>query len=235
MEKTSLNYIKITSEENIDKEGGCVVTIPKEDGSVVLHVNISDDFIKELDNNEVPKYIFIDEVTHFNVAELKALDMAAKKYGIKIIAAGDTLQKGATMRSASANIGDIFAWKSPALTISVRAGNSWKKGNIDLIQQLLRKTEKVINEQGFKKDYIDAELNQVKTISYYQTDSELHGDKLVGSITVDDLKVIKKASAGGKSVMIISNVDANGDLTDKALENKLKEAGFNKSDLTKIK
>jgi hypothetical protein len=42
--------------------------------------------------------------------------------------------------------------------------------------------------------------------------------------------VIKKASAGGKSVMVISNVDANGDLTDKALENKLKEAGFNKSD-----
>jgi hypothetical protein len=38
------------------------------------------------------------------------------------------------MRNASANIGDIFAWKSPALTISVRAGNSWKKGNIDLIQ-----------------------------------------------------------------------------------------------------
>jgi hypothetical protein len=30
--------------------------------------------------------------------------------------------------------------------------------------------------------------------------------------------------------MVISSVDVNGELTDKVLENKLKEAGFNKSD-----
>jgi thymidine kinase len=48
-----------------------------------------------LDKKDKPKYIFIDEITHFNLAEIKALEMFAEINGIKIITAGDTLQKGA--------------------------------------------------------------------------------------------------------------------------------------------
>jgi hypothetical protein len=89
----------------------------------LFRANIKSEWIKELDKDQVPAYIFIDEATHFNLAELKALDEFAKKYNVKIISAGDTLQKGATINGQSGNINEIFAWKSPAMTISVRSTN----------------------------------------------------------------------------------------------------------------
>ena len=213
----------------VNTEEGCVKTKNNEKGGFIHHADVPDSYIKQLNSSEIPKYIFIDEVTHFNLAELIALDVAAKKYGIKILSAGDTLQKGAIISNTPSNINDIFSWKSPALTISVRAGNSHKKANVDRLQSSLREIEQVFNTTGYKLDLVSHIFNRPKSIDYYQTDSELHGDKLVKSITVEDLKVIKKASAG-KTVAVIGVLDANDKISDLDLQNKLTEAGFTEDD-----
>lgn len=215
----------------VDTEEGCVKKQNTPQGTFIHHADIPDTYIKQLNTSEVPKYIFIDEATHFNLAELIAIDVAAKKYGIKILSAGDTLQKGAVISNMPSNVNDIFSWKSPALTISVRAGNSHKKANVDRLQASLREIEEVFNTRGYKLEFVAPIFNRPKQIDYYQTDSELHGDKLVKTITVEDLKVLKRASAG-KTVAVIGVLDANDKIADVDLQNKLTEAGFTENDYT---
>jgi hypothetical protein len=111
-----------------------------------------------LDKKDVPQYIYIDEITHFNLAELKALDIFAQINGIKIITAGDTLQKGATIGSEFSNINDIFTWRSPAMTLSVRSSNIHKKNNTDLLQQSLRSIEKLMQDPNIGYNLEDTRI-----------------------------------------------------------------------------
>ena len=207
LEKTSL-----VKKESV--EGGGSKTV----------VNVDQKYIKTVKN--APKYVFIDEVTHFNIAELSMLDAAAKKNGFKIIAAGDTLQKGNNTWN-SHNIQDVFAWKTPTLTISSRAANIHQKDNVTSLQSVLRQIEQITSEKGFNENdpSIQALLSMGKKLSYYQTDKQLHGAKIVNEITSDDLKILKAASAG-KSLMIIAELDNNGEIADAEFLSKLHDAGI---------
>jgi len=117
------------------------------------------------------------------------------------------------------------------LTISVRAANIHTKANTDTIQSILRHVETQFLSNGYNisDPKIVETLKSDKPINYYQTTSELHGSKLVDDITVNDLKVIKAASSGGKSVAVIANM-VDGKIADQTLITKLKDAGFTESD-----
>lgn len=212
--------------ETVNKEDGCIKTVKYDKDFAVYRAEINPDFIKELEIDKVPQVIFIDEITHFNIAELIALDTAAKKYNIKIVTAGDTLQRGALINNIPSNINDVFAWKSPALLISVRSTNIHKKDNTDLLQSILRQLELLVVTQGYNLNSpeIQSLLKEAKTIKYYQDNDTLQGDKLVDEITVEDLKLIAKA-AKGKSIAIISKLDVNG-RPDSNFLAKLEEAGL---------
>jgi len=60
-------------------------------------------------------------------------------------------------------------------------------------------------------------------LKYYQTESEFSGDKIVDKITVEDLKRLKKA-AEGKTIAILTDLDADGKIQNQDLLVKLKDA-----------
>ena len=212
--------------ENPEKEESWYKLIDaNSSGQKAVRIEFDPKYIKKLKLEEVPKVIFIDEVTHFNLLELRALDQFARQYGTKIITAGDTLQKGALIDKRPCNIGDIFTWKSPAMLVSVRSANIHKKDNTDKLQSILRTIEEVTNAEGYNlsNPKIANLLSKQKELNYYQTDSDLQGDKIVDSISVEDLKVMKKA-AEGKTLAIIAKVDGNGEIADKRFKTLLKDA-----------
>lgn len=208
-----------------DSKESVLEQIKLEDGSSIYRAKIVDGDLKQLKIEDIPSVIFIDEATHFNLIELKALDFLAKKYNIKIVTAGDTLQKGATINGQSSNINDIFTWKSPAMLISVRASNIHKKDNTDRLQSILRQIESVFVNRGYnpRDPEVSQLLDSTKELTYYQTSSVLHGDKLVSDITLDDLKVIKAANS--TSIAVIDHLDNNGQPSAE-LVTKLKNAGI---------
>lgn len=200
--------------------------------TIVYNTQLDEKYIKDVPLKDLPEIIFIDEVTHFNQAELIALDTIAAKYGIKLITSGDTLQKGALIDGSGSNINDVFSFKAPALTISVRSSNVCKKDNTDVLQVGLREVENLYQQEyGFAGDSEKSEL--VKRVlsgfqlKYYEERTELNGDKLVDEITVQDLERIKAAiSKGGGSLAIITKLNASGEIADEALKSKLNQVGL---------
>lgn len=222
--------MKLSQTPNL--EGGSIEAVSLSDGMHLFRANIKPEWIKQLDKENIPAYIFIDEATHFNLAELKALDEFAKKYNVKIISAGDTLQKGATIAGQSGNINEIFAWKSPAMTISVRSTNIHQKKNIETLQARLRKIEQIIIQSGYNLNNpeIQVLLSDLIQVDYYQNESDIQGNKIVDVIEEEDLKVIKQAIASGKTLAIISQVDTSGKILDSSLVAKLQSAGLTEAD-----
>ncbi len=211
-------------DQNLEKSDIAKIVPSGEDGSVKVVATIDPKYIKSVKDS--PKFLFIDEITHFNIAELALLNAAAKKNSFKIITAGDTLQKGNNVWN-NYNIQDIFSWKTPALTISSRAANIHQKDNVNLLQATLRYTEAISLREGFSNN--NAKVNQAldsrKRLTYYQTDNELQGCKIVNDISVEDLKSIKNA-AEGKILMIIADLDNNGEIEDSQFLSKLHDAGI---------
>lgn len=211
-------------DQNLEGETKLISYEDVNDSSQKVVAHIDPKYIQTIKG--APKFIFIDEVTHFNIAELAMLDAAAKKNGFKIICAGDTLQKGNNLWHNN-NIQDVFTWKTPTLTISSRAANIHQKDNVTLLQTVLRQIETISEEQGINESnpQVQTLLSMGKKLSYYQSDKELQGAKIVKEITVDDLKSIK-AAAQGKQLMIIADLDNNNEINDSNFISKLHDAGI---------
>lgn len=203
------------------------------DDQGIYVTNFDQKYIKPLKSQDRPSFIFIDEVTHFNSAQLIALDTVAAKYGIKILAAGDTSQKGAIIDQQPANIQDVFSFQCPPMTISVRSCNIHKKDNTDVMQSKLKMAEQIFLTEGY--DLNNPKIKDLKErldLKYFDGDSEFDGDKVVTDITVDDLKKIKQAAnkRSGK-IMVIANLDASGQISDTSLIAKLSDAGITDYDV----
>lgn len=162
---------------------------------------------------KLPKVIFIDEVTHFSSAELLILEAAAAKYNFKILTFGDTLQKGALIGDQVSNIDDVTVWASPRLLLSTRTQNNHQKDNIDAMTIRLIAIESLVNSKGntrATKKAIKDIIDQGISLTYYQTDTELHGHKLVDKIEKEDIMRIA-AAAKAKGVKFGIIADMNGD------------------------
>ena len=206
-----------------------------ESGDALAFVSeIPDTFIKEIAKEQLPKVIFIDEITHFSQPELIALDKVASKYGIKILTSGDTLQKGITISDAPANITEVFSFKTPALTVSVRSNNIHNKDNVDLMQSSLRQAENWFLENDKydpKNPTVQQFLSNIQ-LKYFQTGSELDGAKISpNDLSLDDIRSISQAAKSkNASLAIIANLDSDGNIADQNLLVKLKDAGLKDTD-----
>lgn len=196
-----------------------------------LSDNINDSIFKE--NIETPKLIFIDETTHFNTAELQILDMAAEKFGFKIIALGDTYQESANIGSEEAHIDQVFVWKGPRLGISSRPANVNKKDNIDRFQVALdsyynelRKTGRLTSASQKLDNYLESTGLIIK---YYEDQNSLSGDKIVDEISVEDLNKIKSLSNGEK-ILIITKLTDSGEIENQNFKAILQSSGLTEND-----
>lgn len=204
----------------------------------------------DIDENAIPQVIFIDEITHFNKAELQTLEFIADKYNIKIFTSGDTLQRGSKIGSITHNIETIFSWRPPRLLISVRASNIENKDNTDQAKQRLIAMEDLLNEQGLT-DNTKQELNRIVRssifeVKYYEDDNELHGTKMVETLVEKDLQrllnAVKQANANlkegetPKKIGILADLkkDADGNwvLKDDAFRRQLEDLGLQEGQYT---
>lgn len=193
--------------------------------------NVTDSIFK--DNVEAPKLLFIDEVTHFNTAELQILDKAAEKYGFKIIALGDMYQESANIGNEEAHIDQVFVWKGPRLGISSRSANTNKKDNIDRFQVALDAyydEYRTFHKTDAAENVLDTYLDKTGLVlKYFEDNTTIQGDKLVDTITAEDLIKLKNASEGEK-LLIITELDDAGEIKDSVLKATIEKAGLTPND-----
>lgn len=222
---------EIAKSVNDTKDSKVIELKQKDDSHGYYQANIPSNMLKELTADKVPQYIFIDEVTHFNLMELKALSEAAKKYNIQIITSGDTLQKGALVEGNPVNITSAFYFASPAMAISMRSGNNHKNDNTVVMQSILRHTEKIFYEHGYNASEAQNILQNGFALTYHETENDIHGDKLVDEISIQDIKKLSNASKKtGSKLAIIAKTDADGKITDSNLLDKIHDAGLTEND-----
>lgn len=193
--------------------------------------NASDESIYKQDVKVDFSVLFIDESTHFHTAELEVLNHAAKKYGFKIFAMGDTFQESAKHLN---HIDSIFAWKPARLSLSIRPATVNKKETIDRFSTLLSQFYNEVRQTG---DVIDANKklfqslqNNGIVLKYYEDAESLDGDKIVSEITSEDLNRLKRAAKGNK-IGIITELDGAENKFDNIKDASLK-AAIKNSELT---
>jgi hypothetical protein len=126
------------------------------------------------------------------------------------------LQNGAdVLKSPDSNISDdVFRWSSPKIRLSNRPANINKKETIDTLSAIIQEYVDVRKTEGSAaaKDVISNRIAKVPTVlKYWEDDNELLGDKLVDTITVEDLnRLARAAKARGGKVGIITELDASG-------------------------
>lgn len=196
-----------------------------------LSDNVTDSIFRQ--SIDSPKLLFIDEVTHFNTAELQILDKAAEKFGFKIIALGDTYQESANIGSQEAHIDQVFAWKGPRLGISSRPANVNKKDNIDRFQVALdsyyNELKTTNNQQAANTKLASYLQNTGLLLKYFDDGTVFAGDKIVDTISAEDLNKLKQLSNGEK-ILIVTNLDDAGNITDAAFKATLQGSSLTEND-----
>lgn len=235
---------------NIENSLVKLVTV---DGGKVKKYQITPEeswLLDDIDEKTLPQVIFIDEVTHFNKAELTTLEFLAKKYNIKLITSGDTLQRGGKVGSILHNIETMYSWKPPRLLISVRANNIENKDNTDQAKQRLIVMEDLLNTQGLtdetKVQLDDIIRSSIFEVKYFESDSELHGTKIVDSLTEPDLRrllaAVQHANSNlkegepKKKIGILAdlkkNADGDWEIADSKFKRQLEDLGLNEGQYT---
>lgn len=168
----------------------------------------------------LPNLLLIDEVTHFSSFELYLLN-AISKYSynsdslnfMKIIAAGDPTQLGYLVKANgeyySYNIDAVNAIFTPRLWSSVRASNSQKRINDDRYKRVTRELTNIYKEsKGIYTQAADKALAYLKTtkdlntLSYFQDENNLSGDRIVKSLDKELVSILAKIKQRNPSVII---------------------------------
>lgn len=189
-------------------------TTQKENGSTI--VNLKDNLnIKKIDN--APKYLVIDEATHFSTPELLIISKFCDLNRINLILIGDEHQNGYYKN----NIGNIeedslIAWRSPSLYLSLRNGNALKVSNqqplLSVIDKLSVSDPETLGNTVYEQTFKNIQLR------YYNKDV-FSGEMITDTIPQDVLsKIPKNASVG-----------FIGDSSSTEYQ-KLRDAGLNVSD-----
>lgn len=113
------------------------------DGNPTVTIN-SNVTVNKIQN--APKYIVIDEATHFSSAELQLIGKFAKENGIDVILLGDDTQKGHSNMILNLDREVVLAWRAPKLFISLRENNIQKVKNLSTLTTILEKLSNVSGE-----------------------------------------------------------------------------------------
>lgn len=192
-------------------------------GNSTLSLNDEKIGFKFVTKSDVPSAIFLDEGTHYNTLELQLFNKISKQFGFPFVIFGDKTQNGAMIDNNSFNLDRIFTLNSPVLTSSIRASNVHKHDNNFKLALASDNVIKAINLDSGIDPNID-KANAVKkldeldiTLNYFQDENTLTGDKIVSSITDEDLNCIKNAlvkSLVNNPTAKLGIITANGEIDD---------------------
>lgn len=225
--------------EKIDSENSPIKQKTNDKGLYYLETIIEDSWFKQ----EVEKitHVYIDEATHFTSAELMLLSKIHEKFDVKFELYGDSAQNGAEVkvdedRAVSSNVSDVFTWKTPKLLQSIRPAINLKIETVSNLYQAVRKYEELTTLHGEgsqANSLLEKELNKKNIqIPYYESDTEIYGDKFVQEITVEDIKKLfttaqKESDPNRRVIGVLTKLDSD---KEKELRQKLKDAGLQEGD-----
>lgn len=178
--------------------------------------------------DEIPNILAIDEATHIPAPVLQVLDTYMQKNGGTLMLLGDEKQKGYyNKNNAIGNMRpvDLFASRTPELSVSLRDNNIQKQANLNNVKTIL--------SQAITNMY---EMSESDLSSYWKTISPLlsklnfrvynqntlAGDLITKSLSTDIINKLKAST----------NVGFIGD-TSSAAYQAMKQAGINPTVLSK--
>lgn len=178
--------------------------------------------------DEIPNILAIDEATHIPAPVLQVLDTYMQKNGGTLMLLGDEKQKGYyNKNNAIGNMRpvDLFASRTPELSVSLRDNNIQKQANLNNVKTIL--------SQAITNMY---EMSESDLSSYWKTISPLlsklnfrvynqdtlAGDLITPTLSNDTINKLKTSS----------NIGFIGD-TSSAAYQAMKQAGINPTVLSK--
>lgn len=178
--------------------------------------------------DEIPNVIAIDEATHVPAPVIQALDQYMNKIGGTLILLGDEKQKGYfNQHNAIGNMraADLFASRTPELSVSLRDNNIQKQANLNNIKTLL--SQVLTNMQDMSEADLSAYWKQaaqlIPKLSFRVHNGEtLAGDLITQQLSNDTIEKLKTSS----------DIGFIGD-TSSAAYQALKQAGINPTVLSK--
>lgn len=184
--------------------------------------NIKPDYftIDDIKVGMIPDLLFVDEYTHFSRYEMGALSNISKLAGkhLGIVAFGDDKQDGFKINGGNGGPGG-YLYKTPELTMSIRAANNHKKDNVTVLSTLLRHVNEKMQLARANKTVIDLsdEIQRVKdtSLKFFEKVEEdgrisLQGDKVVDKIDEKYLRgLIADLDEKEKLVLITDNLDGD--------------------------
>lgn len=178
--------------------------------------------------DEIPNILAIDEATHIPAPVIQALDQYMKSIGGTLMLLGDEKQKGyfnqhnaiGNMRSA-----DLFASRTPELSVSLRDNNIQKQANLNNVKTLL--SQVLTNMQEMSEADLSAYWKQAAQLIPKLSFRVYNGNNLAGDLVTSTLSndIIDKLKTS-------SDIGFIGD-TSSAAYQALKQAGINPTVLSK--
>lgn len=145
---------------------------------------------------DAPKYLVIDEATHFSASEILLISKWCNQNNIKLFLLGDEHQKGVQLSDGVGNIenNSILTWRTPDLYISLRNSNSVKtKNQAPLLQIIDKINENTVDALG---DTLYNDLFKKLELQYYNQDT-FSGEVITDSLSDDLLNKIPKTIKEG--------------------------------------
>lgn len=177
---------------------------------------------------EIPNVIVIDEATHIPAPVIQVLDQYMKSVGGTLMLLGDEKQRSYV--NPNSGIGnmrnvDLFASRTPELSVSLRDNNIQKQANLNNVKTLL--SQVITNMQEMSEADVEAYWKQVAQLipklgfRVYNGNS-LAGDLITPTLSNDTINKLKTSS----------DIGFIGD-TSSAAYQALKQAGVNPTVLSK--
>lgn len=177
---------------------------------------------------EIPNVIAIDEATHIPAPVIQALDQYMKSVGGTLMLLGDEKQRSYV--NPNSGIGnmrnvDLFASRTPELSVSLRDNNIQKQANLNNVKTLL--SQVITNIQEMSEADVKAYWKQAAQLipklgfRVYNNNS-LAGDLITSTLSDDTINKLKTSS----------DIGFIGD-TSSAAYQALKQAGVNPTVLSK--
>ena len=178
---------------------------------------------------EIPNVIAIDEATHIPAPVIQVLDQYMKSVGGTLMLLGDEKQR--SYINPNSGIGnmrnvDLFASRTPELSVSLRDNNIQKQANLNNVKTLL--SQVITNMQEMSEADVKAYWKQAAQLipklgfRVYNNNNSLAGDLITSTLSDDTINKLKTSS----------DIGFIGD-TSSAAYQSLKQAGVNPTVLSK--
>ena len=229
------NSLKKDADGAWSSDGSFCTKVNGLNGSVTAVLN---DEVDVVETDDAPKYLVIDEATHFNTVELQMISKWAKLNDVRVLLLGDDHQNEALYLNLMKNLNTegCLTWRTPKLFISLRDNNVQEMNSLKFILGLVdmlqngfdTRTDKevaskifdeVILNNGFS--YYNKEVFKGKMIADELTSEiieKLNGR--IGFIGTSDSENYKKLQAAGKNPILTDPTSVQGDEFDYTIVDK---------------